>query len=150
MAVKITLTFLNGSLKGRKCEYSTKARCIIGRATDCDIQLPAGLEFMEASRHHCELDFEPPMVQVRDLGSRNGTFVNGNNIGKRPPRPEEGDEGSPGGWQVLKEGDELRVGGVVVRVDVSARQEREKVREPARGSGIWPFFRLWSRSATPC
>ena len=152
MAVKVTLTFLNGSLKGRKCELDKPGRCIIGRSSDCDVQLPAGLEFMEVSRHHCELDVNPPALQVRDLGSRNGTFVNGNSIGQRQPGPRVGGEdGNASGWRTLKEGDELRVGDTVLRVEVSVRPEREAVPEPAaRGSGLWPFLRLWARSAVPC
>jgi pSer/pThr/pTyr-binding forkhead associated (FHA) protein len=161
MAVKVTLTFLNGSLKGRKCEFTEPTKCVIGRSNDCAVQLPAGLEFMEVSRHHCELDISPPALQVRDLGSRNGTFVNGVNIGQRlpgqraseaAPAPAQAQANNSGpGWHTLKEGDELRVGDTVLRVDLSPRSVRETVREPAaRGSGLWPFLRLWARSPTPC
>jgi pSer/pThr/pTyr-binding forkhead associated (FHA) protein len=169
MAVKVILTFLNGSLKGRKCEFTEPVKAVIGRANDCEVQLPAGLEFMEVSRHHCELDINPPALAVRDLGSRNGTFVNGLNLGQRLPGQRAGEKSNPAGngnsapgWHTLKEGDELRIGDTVLRVELSAKPEREKApvaaaaaaAEPpasgGRSGGLWPLLRLWSRSAAPC
>jgi len=149
MTVKVTLTFLNGSLKGRKCEFSKPTKCVLGRSSDCAVQLPSGLEFMEVSRHHCELAIDPPALQVRDLGSRNGTFVNGNNIGQRQPGhfPGSPDEA---GWHTLKEGDELRIGDTFLRVEVSAQPERQAVRELAgRPVGLWPLLRMWVQAAVP-
>jgi pSer/pThr/pTyr-binding forkhead associated (FHA) protein len=150
MTVKVTLTFLNGSLKGRKREFTGPSRCTIGRSSDCDLQLPSGLEFMEVSRHHCEVNIDPPAVQVRDLGSRNGTFVNGNPIGQRQPGQPLGAH-PEGGWHLLKEGDELRIGDTFVRVQVSAQPERAAARETAgRRGGLWPLLRLWGQAAAPC
>ena len=40
MRVKITLTFTNGTLKGQKRELTRPGKCVIGRSSDCDIQLP--------------------------------------------------------------------------------------------------------------
>src|ERR1700722_19465234 len=46
---------------------------ILGRGTDCDLRLvDAGV-----SRHHAELRVEDGQVVLVDLGSTNGTFVNG-------------------------------------------------------------------------
>ncbi|MBI1917808.1 MAG: FHA domain-containing protein [Planctomycetes bacterium] len=152
MSVKITLTFTNGTLKGQKREFSRPGKVVIGRSNDCDLQLPTTLEFMDVSRHHCVLDIDPPALQVRDLGSRNGTFVNGENISQRRGSRDSGSgevtgaNGEPG-WHVLKEGDELRIGSITLRVEVSVRPVREAV---GRGAGLWPFFRLWARSAIPC
>jgi pSer/pThr/pTyr-binding forkhead associated (FHA) protein len=63
------------------------------------------------------LDVDPPFASVRDLGSRNGTFVNGMQIGHpwtwppavkgEPPHLDEYD---------LHDGDELRVGDTVFLV----------------------------------
>ncbi|HKB41155.1 MAG TPA: FHA domain-containing protein [Gemmataceae bacterium] len=148
MAVKITLTFTNSTLQGQKREFTQPTRCIIGRSSDCDIQLPTTLEFMEVSRHHCLFKIDPPAIEVRDLGSRNGTFINAANIGQRRPSqfPAASEEST---WHTLKEGDELRIGSTILRVDVSAKPEREKVRETAGGFGLWPFFRRLGRSAMP-
>jgi pSer/pThr/pTyr-binding forkhead associated (FHA) protein len=145
MSVKITLTFTNGTLKGQKREFTRPGKLVLGRSSDCELQLPTTLEFMDVSRHHCVLDIDPPALQVRDLGSRNGTFVNGEQIGQRQPSAFPDTKESD--WHVLKEGDELRIGSTALRVEVSVRP----VREPAgRGVGLWPFFRLWARSAIPC
>jgi Protein of unknown function (DUF3662)/FHA domain len=46
---------------------------LLGRGTDCDLRLvDPGV-----SRHHAELRVEPDQVVLVDLGSTNGTFVNG-------------------------------------------------------------------------
>jgi len=114
---KITLTVTKGSLQGKEFVFAQPARCIVGRAADCDIQLPREYRAVDISRHHCELDINPPHIQVRDLGSRNGTFVNGQNIGQRPgDRPaEEADfRGCP--VRELHNGDEVQVGAIVFEV----------------------------------
>ncbi len=135
MTEKVVLTFITGSLKGQKREFTQPANCVIGRSDDCDVHLPAALEFMGVSRRHCVLEIDPPSVQVRDLGSRNGTFVNGENIARRG-----GDTGPAGTeefpWHFLKEGDELRVGATTIRVGPLVVPERERVTEAAGGSGL--------------
>jgi len=65
------------TLKNREFVFDEPAECIIGRAADCDIQIPTDNEHVDVSRHHCVLEIHPPHVQVRDLGSLNGTLVNG-------------------------------------------------------------------------
>lgn len=130
MTGTITLTFTDGTLKGQKREFNRPGKYVLGRSRDCDIQLPTTLEFMEVSRHHCMLDIDTSAVQVRDLGSRNGTFVNGEPIGQRP----KGD--FPGAneelaWHTLKEGNELRIGSTTLRMEGSARPPRGTV-----GSGV--------------
>jgi pSer/pThr/pTyr-binding forkhead associated (FHA) protein len=119
MAANVTLTFVNGPLEGREFEFTRAARVVIGRARDCDVPLPTGLGFLEVSRRHCELEVGPPSARVRDLGSRNGTLVNGQRIGQRAPGPRPVQaEKSP--WHSLKNGDELRLGEVVFRVGLPA------------------------------
>jgi len=51
----------------------TEGRMLIGRAADCDVRLEAG----RVSRHHAALRVAGDQVWVQDLGSRNGTFLNG-------------------------------------------------------------------------
>lgn len=54
----------------------SRPKYLIGRADDCHLRpSSAGV-----SRHHCAVILEGDEVLVRDLGSSNGTFVNGTRI----------------------------------------------------------------------
>lgn len=48
------------------------ARCLIGRARECDLQVPE----RRLSRKHCEIILERGKYVLHDLGSQNGTYVN--------------------------------------------------------------------------
>jgi len=69
----------------------------LGRHDDCLIRIKSS----QVSRRHCEFFEVGDQLTVRDLGSSNGTFVNGKRVI---------------GQQTLKAGDELTVGGVTLRV----------------------------------
>jgi len=56
---------------------------LIGRGRDCDLRLPSG----DASRRHAEVCASAEGHVVRDLGSTNGTFVNGEQVRSRVLRP---------------------------------------------------------------
>jgi len=49
---------------------------LIGRERDCDLRPDSEL----ISRHHCVLRQDDYTVRIRDLGSRNGTYVNARQI----------------------------------------------------------------------
>ncbi|MCA9034338.1 MAG: FHA domain-containing protein [Planctomycetaceae bacterium] len=55
-----------------------RRKFLIGREQDC--QLRPNSEMV--SRHHCVFSLDDFAVRLRDLGSTNGTFVNGNRIAK--------------------------------------------------------------------
>jgi CBS domain-containing protein len=123
---EIILTVQNGLLAGNKYEFRDRQTCIVGRAEDCDIRLPRGA-YPDLSRHHALLAIDPPHVSVRDLGSRNGTRVNGVLIGQRAAEsPPQADEGGPDLRSALLDrfqlcdGDELAVGGIFFRIHISA------------------------------
>ena len=63
----------------------------IGRAEDCQLRPRSEM----VSRHHCAILLEEGFVAVRDFGSKNGTFVNGERVKSE---------------QELKAGDRLKVG----------------------------------------
>lgn len=71
----------------------------IGRRQDCDLCIPLSM----VSRRHCEIYSEFNKLMVRDLKSRNGTFVNHESI-------EEAE---------IKAGDTLRIGPIyfIVQID---------------------------------
>ena len=48
-------------------------RCVVGRAATCDVQLKG----VKISREHAEIARNGTTLSVRDLGSRNGLYVNG-------------------------------------------------------------------------
>lgn len=68
---------------------------VIGRAPDCDLPVDSG----RASRRHAEVRRQGGSAWVRDLGSTNGTLVNGARIA---------------GEQALRPGDRIEIGDVVV------------------------------------
>jgi transcriptional regulator with AAA-type ATPase domain len=51
-------------------------RCVVGRAESCEVQLDG----LKISREHAELTPVGPAFGVRDLGSRNGLWVNGQRV----------------------------------------------------------------------
>ncbi len=72
---------------------------LIGRGTDCDLRLPLS----DVSRHHCLIRIRGKEIALMDLGSANGTFVNGQRIRSQTP---------------LHSGDQIRVGTVLFVVDL--------------------------------
>lgn len=59
----------------------------IGRSDDCDLVLTQG----QPSRRHAQITIEGGAVFVEDLGSTNGTFINGSRIASKQPL-HQGDE----------------------------------------------------------
>ena len=71
----------------------------IGRREDCNLRIPLG----DVSRQHCSISQEGGRLLLQDLGSSNGTYVNGRRV-----REAE-----------LKPGDQIRIGSLrfIVQVD---------------------------------
>jgi pSer/pThr/pTyr-binding forkhead associated (FHA) protein len=121
---KITLTVTEGNLNEKVYVFEKPTRCIVGRSEDCDIRAPMDMLHVDVSRHHCMLEIDPPHVRVRDLGSLNGTYVNGKKIGQRPNyQPAEDADLSGFPALDLNDGDEVRVGNNVLRVGAVASGE---------------------------
>ncbi|MDO3384186.1 FHA domain-containing protein [Gilvimarinus algae] len=66
--------------------YPLKPSNVVGRSSDCDISLAAA----HLSRRHAQLTVIEGVLYVRDLGSANGTFLNGKQITEA--RVKRGDE----------------------------------------------------------
>lgn len=73
-----------GMLEG--ASFALSGKKIIGRDASCDIVIDSS----EVSRRHAELEVQGATLTLRDLGSTNGTFVNGNRISQTTLSP--GDE----------------------------------------------------------
>ncbi len=62
---------------GERRSFSvTRDVTVIGRREDCDLIIPLG----EVSRKHCRLVKDGDLVKVEDLGSANGTYLNGQRV----------------------------------------------------------------------
>ena len=79
MPSKVILKVKKGEQQGKEYVYDKKEQLLIGRQEDCAIVLTD----KTVSRYHCMLEITPPDVTVRDFGSLNGTFLNGEKIGQR-------------------------------------------------------------------
>jgi len=123
----VTLSVRSGPSRGDEFSFHERTTCVVGRAPDCSPRLPP--DDMQVSRHHCLFDINPPDVRIRDFGSLNGTFVNGEEIGRR--KPDETPEQAaltvfP--ERDLADGDEVRLGTTLLRVRISAGIPAERLR----------------------
>jgi pSer/pThr/pTyr-binding forkhead associated (FHA) protein len=95
-----SLVFLSKSGSQRVFPLPTNIT-VIGRRRNCDLRIPMD----SISRRHCQISMEGGAFKVRDLGSRNGTFVNGKRV-------EE---------EVAKAGDFIQIGPVVFALQVDGQ-----------------------------
>ena len=99
----VTLRVVAGPQVGRVFTFNQHETFMIGRSEDAHFCLPQDRYF---SRHHCILEIAPPQCFLRDLGSTNGTFVNGIRVETAH----------------LKNGDRIQGGETVLGVEVSVDQ----------------------------
>lgn len=89
MAGKVTLTVIRGVPEGKTFSFEEHDTFLCGRLKENHVCLA---EDNLVSRHHCILEINPPDVRIRDLGSLNGIYINGERYGGRARKetPEEG------------------------------------------------------------
>ena len=75
-----SLVFLAGPIAGRRYKLAD-GEYIIGRRSDCQIFVPD----MRVSRQHARLWRDGEAWQIEDLGSNNGTFINGAKVQTATP-----------------------------------------------------------------
>jgi pSer/pThr/pTyr-binding forkhead associated (FHA) protein len=107
--MEVKLVVANGKNIGQEIPV-TGPKFLVGRADDCQLRPRSDV----ISRYHCVILVEEAFLVVRDFGSKNGTFVNGEQIM---------------GEQELKNGDRLRVGQLEFEVEVSVEGEGERTAE---------------------
>jgi pSer/pThr/pTyr-binding forkhead associated (FHA) protein len=73
MDINLVLLKKNGSHKLFPLPSSVT---VIGRRHSCDLCIP----LMSVSRRHCQLNYDDGALKIRDLDSRNGTYLNGKRI----------------------------------------------------------------------
>jgi eukaryotic-like serine/threonine-protein kinase len=119
MPGKFTLEVTAGPIKGQTFAFEEHDIFIFGREEDCHARLAAN--DTTASRHHFLLEVNPPQARLQDIGSRNGTYINGKKYAGRPAHmtPEEA-RNLDHPVVDLKDGDEIRVGETAfsVRVEI--------------------------------
>lgn len=137
MDSNVTLLFTRGPFTGRTFVFTEPISCLIGRSRDCTISLPQEVEHLDVSRHHCALEIAPPALRIRDLGSLNGTFVNGKKIGQRVTSGVNRDiDASHPPPVVLCDGDEIRLGEhTAFRVCTFTEEQENNERNNRRSSG---------------
>src|SRR5262249_15131241 len=118
MSAQIKLTVRDGIRPERQYTFSNHPLWTVGGGVDCQIHIPNDELHGTVSRHHCQLEIDPPRVRVRDLGSKNGTYVNGRKLGVRR---DVSATPAPAGVLNLPElalrpGDEIQVGNTVLEV----------------------------------
>lgn len=78
---------------------------VIGRRHDCDLCIPLD----DVSRRHCQIDLNNETLEVRDLGSRNGTYLNGQQVNGETP---------------VTAGDYLRIGSLTFQLQIDGEPEK--------------------------
>jgi hypothetical protein len=94
------LRVVGGRFSGHTIQVS-RGKLLIGRAEDCDLRPES--EFV--SGYHCVLLLDEYTLRVRDLGSKNGTLVNGRRTGT--------------GVTILLHDDMVSIGEMNILVDLS-------------------------------
>ena len=143
MPSTVSLVVTAGPIRGQRYDFPEHDTFLFGRAPECHARLAAS--DTSASRHHFLLEVNPPLARLRDLGSLNGTQVNGVRHGGRrgAESPEEAVARDRADVD-LRHGDEIRVGVTVIRVEVSVPPPPSR-----RRSRAWPRSGRRSRTATP-
>ena len=122
----VTLTVVTGPLEGQAYVFQEPAVYVLGRAEECYPRLPDDFYHKDISRHHCLVSVNPPEIWVQDLGSKNGTYVNGMKLGQRISIKPGDSSGyfNPPYRERLKDGDEITLGfNTILRVGVHVLEE---------------------------
>ena len=109
--LEVELKVLEGRQQGKTIPLTVR-QFLIGREQDCHLRPNSDL----VSRHHCVFTVDDYAIRLRDLGSTNGTFVNGERLQ---------------GQVVLKAGDHVSVG--KLSFEIVVKQTAARVAQPVGG-----------------
>ncbi len=90
------LRFISGKYQGGEFPLRPNREIIIGRSSDLDMVLVEDM----VSRKHAKITTDDHVVTIQDLGSTNGTFVNGEKVRKAD----------------LKDGDRILIGTSIIKI----------------------------------
>lgn len=108
----LALRFISGKYRGNEVPLTEGAEIIVGRSGDLGMVLAEDM----VSRRHARIAIEGGTIFIEDLGSTNGTFVNGEKVSSA----------------TLKEGDRVLIGTNILRVVASEpAKSRRPTQEPS-------------------
>lgn len=118
--MRAELKVVEGKHKGAIIPINRK-KFLVGRETDCQLRPNSDL----VSRHHCVFSTDDYGVRLRDLGSTNGTYVNGERINGQVP---------------LHDGDQVRIGKLTFQIAIRSGVAAAAAAIPISGvpSGVIP------------
>jgi serine/threonine-protein kinase len=117
--MRVTLTVETGPHQGQVFTLTGHEMFLVGRSSRCHFQLDR--KDMYFSRAHFLVEANPPLCRLSDLGSRNGTYVNG----KRVSEPVE-----------LQDGDQIKAGHTSLRVTMVPDSEPSLTLPPPMPSTV--------------
>jgi hypothetical protein len=111
--MRITLTVTEGPHRGQTFRFEEHSTFLVGRSPEAHFVLPEKDPYF--SRLHFVVEINPPLCRLQDLGSHNGTYVNGRRV-------EAAD---------LRDGDQIKAGHTILRVRLEPPSDEElPPREP--------------------
>jgi pSer/pThr/pTyr-binding forkhead associated (FHA) protein len=116
------LKFISGKYQGGEFPLKADRQVVIGRSSELDMVLVEDM----VSRKHAKIVHAAGKLTIEDLGSTNGTFVNGEKV--KQSRIKEGDRILIG-TSILKV---VAVGGNAAQAVVDDAQVKEKLEEAAK------------------
>jgi eukaryotic-like serine/threonine-protein kinase len=124
VASRVIIGITKGPAKGQQISFEEHDTLLLGRHRECHICLPND-EYL--SRYHFIIEVNPPHAHLQDLGSRNGTFINGNKLGGREwhETPEEGKEHTYA-TVPLNHGDEIITGLTYLKVSIEILRDQDE------------------------
>jgi S1-C subfamily serine protease len=111
--VSFALRVVTGSRAGER-ELFDKAAVVLGRHSQCDVRFDAKLD-LDVSARHAEIRHRHAATTLRDLGSTNGTFVNGERVR---------------GERELRSGDVISLGEMGPQLEIAIDNEPHVVSAP--------------------
>ena len=92
------LRFISGKYQGGEFPIVNDKPIIVGRSSDLDMVLVEDM----VSRKHARITMQQEQIWIEDLGSTNGTFVNGDKLTQA---------------MMLKKGDRVKIGETVLEAE---------------------------------
>ena len=108
--MRITLTVTEGPHKGQAFVFDGHDTFLVGRSKRAHFRLPSKDRFF--SRIHFLVEVNPPHCRLMDMSSSNGTYVNGERVGRTD----------------LHDGDHIKAGQTVLEVAVDVGEVRSAER----------------------